>query len=216
MRTVDQKAFHKRRDEKNIPLKGSYDFTRNWFRSRNQATWSTFLPQRFPYDKPWKMIQIGVFEGADLCWCLENILCHPESQVTAIDPWLPTTKLDAAYMENCYQRALSNLHPFRQERFSKIAIMRRLSQDVLPQLQADSYDLIVIDGDHTSDAVLSDAINSLRVVKVGGWLLFDDVRNRIPKKDHVQQGLDRFLADYGKQVQLLWRHRYTDAYLRIS
>lgn len=212
MRTPEQKAFHKRRDEKNIPIKAKIKLTRSWFRSRNQTTWSTFLPPRFPPTKPWKMLQIGVFEGADLVWCLENILCHPESRVVAIDPWAATTKLDAEYMESVRLRAYRNLEPFHP----KVTFIQGGSQDEVPKLEADAYDLCVIDGDHNEEPVLVDAINCLRVVKVGGILLFDDVRNRIPKKHHVQQGLDRFLAAHGKKVRLLWKHRFADAYQRIS
>lgn len=37
------------------------------------------------------------------------------------------------------------------------------------------YDLILIDGDHTSPQVILDTLNAIRCVKVGGLLIFDDL-----------------------------------------
>ena len=187
-----------------------FQFTRNWFRQRNQSTWSTFLLQKYGNDRPVKMVQIGVFEGMDLVWCFQNFLGHPDSHVIGIDPWLGTTKLDDEFMQKVRVRALKNLYP--QIAKDKLTLTRGLSQNVLPGLGSNLNDLVIIDGDHNADAVLVDAVESLRIAKSGAWLVFDDVRNRIPKKDHVQAGLDKFLEQHGHLVQLEWRHRYCDCY----
>ena len=75
-----KKAFEAIKGEKNIPIKNprprKMHFTRSWFRSRNQVTFSTFLPQRFNGKRPVRMIQIGVFEGMDLAWQFQNTLVH--------------------------------------------------------------------------------------------------------------------------------------------
>lgn len=200
--------------EMNTPIDGNghdFQFTRNWFRSRNQKTWSTFLPPKFNPAEPHNMIQIGVFEGMDLVWCMQNIMTHPQSRVLAVDPWQATSKLDAGVMEGCYNRAQHNLRPWRDQ----IDIQRGFSQTVLAPLAAqypDYYDLAVIDGDHTAPAVLADAELCLELVKPGGWLVFDDVRNRIPKRDHVQAGIEQFLEWHGDRVELAWRHRFVDCY----
>ena len=88
-------AFAKRRREKSIPIDHAgfdFQFTKKWFRNRNQGTYSTFFPGRFA-NKPTRMIQIGVFEGMDLVWSLQNILTNASSLVVAIDPWDATRKL---------------------------------------------------------------------------------------------------------------------------
>lgn len=212
-------------NERNIPLDTSrgqrFEFTRRWFKSRNQKTWSTFLPERFPPDQPWNMIQIGVFEGMDLVWCLQHLLNHPLSRVVAIDPWLPTTKLDAQYMEGVHARAMRNLTPW----YKKIDVRRTTSERALKQLldgpqrirgkviAPGEWDLIVVDGDHNAPAVYMDAACSLKLARPGGWIVFDDVRNRIPKRDHVLEGLQEFTSDYGPdEVRCIWKHRYCDCY----
>lgn len=207
-----ERAFEPLPNEVSIPLDKSvhdFKFTRNWFRNRNQATFSTFLKPRFE-NTPIRMIQIGVFEGYDLSWSMQNVANHPDSRVVAIDPWEETTKLDQEYMNGVEQRARHNLSPWKD----KIEIIKGKSQDVLSSLNG-SFSLIIIDGDHTADAVFQDAILSFALANSGGLLLFDDVRNRVPKKDHVQDGLDRFLETFGNVVKLSFRHRYCDAYEKI-
>lgn len=206
------------RGEKNIAIKKDfmYRFTRRWFVLRNQTTFSTFLPPKFPADRPYKGIQIGVFEGMDLVWQMQNIYLHPDSRVVAIDPWEATTKLDANYMESVEERARHNLMKWREQ----ITIRKGYSQDVLMEImdtpsERESYDLIIIDGDHNADMVYQDAIHSFELAKRGAWLLFDDVRNRIPKKDHVEKGLGCFLEDYPGQVQTIWQHRFCDCVAKL-
>lgn len=212
-------------DPPGIPLKNididrsghEFQFTRRWFKLRNQTTFSTFLPPKFDGTKPVKLIQIGVFEGMDLVWQMQNTLRHPESYAFAIDPWMATTKLDAEHMEATYQRARHNLRPYR----AKVQIFRGYSQRVfaaavqhgqLSGIPVGEWDIVIIDGDHRKDAVIQDATYALQLVKPGGWLLFDDVRCQTPKKDEVEAGLRAFLDQHGDSVELAWSHRFCDCY----
>src|SRR3990167_1673824 len=111
-------AFAKVPNEVSIPIdttQHDFQFTRHWFRNRNQATWSTYLKPMFGDGRPVRMIQIGVFEGADLVWCCQNLLTHPDSKALAIDPWLETTKLDQTYMTAVENRARHNLLPWSKK-----------------------------------------------------------------------------------------------------
>lgn len=218
-------AFRMVDGEVSIPIDMSsynFRFTVGWFRVRNQVTFSTFLKKRFTGDSPVNMIQIGVYEGMDLVWSLQNILRHGNSRVLAIDPWLATTKKSQDEMEQRYNNAAHNIRPYRK----KVELVRGLSQEVLSGIgnavsvagtpvSRGSFDLVVVDGDHNKDAVYQDAVQALSLVKVGGWILFDDVRNKIYKKDHVVHGIQEFTSDY-KNVKLAWYHRYMDCYEKTS
>lgn len=212
-----QQAWERRPDEKRIKLDLTdfkCQFTRRWFILRNLCSWSTFLPDRFPADKPVKMIQIGVFEGMDLLWCFQNILKHPKSHVLAIDPWEATTKLDEEYMKGVLSRAHHNLRKYRDQLTFAINTSQVVLPTLLPQ-EAGRYDLIVIDGDHNAPAVLSDANYALQLVKKGGWLLFDDYHNDRPKVDHVQKGVADFLELHGSEVKFEWAHRYCVCFSKL-
>lgn len=214
-------------EEISIPINKrgkDFQFTRKWFRLRNQTTFSTFLPKQFDGSKPINLIQIGVFEAMDLVWQLQNTAKHPDSRVLAIDPWMRTTKIDQDEMNAVHNRAKHNLRHWKDQ----VKIERSFSENVLTQalktpvliggktIKAGEWDLIVIDGDHDADPVLMDALLSLELCKVGGLLVFDDVRNRIQKKDHVQAGLNRFIETHGDCVELAWQHRFCDAYTRVK
>ncbi len=80
------------------------------------------------------------------------------------------------------------------------------------EIHAGDWDLIIIDGDHRADAVFKDAMHSFDLIRNRGWLLFDDVRNRVPKPQEVPAGLTRFLNEKGKAVRLSWFHRFCDCY----
>jgi len=208
-----EEAFKKLPNEQNVGIDGKKQmaFTKSWFRYRNQKTWSTFLLPKYGGMDPVKMVQIGVFEGMDLVWCLQNILKNRESHAVAIDPWEPTRKLKKDRMNQVEANARANLSVAP----GKVTIHKGFSADVLKVLPKESFDLVVVDGDHNSDAVYKDAMLSLPLLKKGGWMLFDDVRNRREKADHVQAGLDDFKADFGDRVEEVWFHRHCDCLEKI-
>jgi predicted O-methyltransferase YrrM len=211
---TQEEAFQVRDTDVNIPLdksKYNFQFTRNWFRQRNQVTWSTYLRPLLDPTKRLNVVQIGVFEFMDAAWLMQNVLLNRQSVLHAIDPWEATTKLNSAYMEGCYKRALHNASPWPHQ----VVFHRGYSQEILASFQDGKYDLVVIDGDHRAPGVLADANHALRILKPGGIMVFDDVRNRIPKADHVLEGIRQFLELHESEVQLLWQHRYADCYAKV-
>lgn len=200
-----------REDDANIRIDHSHPFvfTRSWFKYRNQITWSTKFPIKYSSDRPLNMVQIGVWEGADLIWCLQNILEHPDSRVIAMDPWLPMLPWhDKNQMDQVQTNARNNLYHWR----NKVQIIPERSQVVLPDITKNSQDLIVVDGCHKAEAVYQDALQALRIAKIGAWIVFDDVRSKNIKRDHVFDGIKRFVAEVGESVKLAWQHRYCDCY----
>ena len=203
-------------NEKNIPIdksKYAFKFSRRWFQQRNQHTFSTFLTKKFSNENPVKMIQIGVFEGTDLVWMFQNILGHPDSQAIAIDPWAASRKISQE--EKCCKRARYNLETWK----NKIQVYREFSQKILPQLVEDGkidYDLVIIDGDHNAPIVYNDAMLSYQLLRVGGWMVFDDYHNRVTKAHHVQEGVDEFLQDYGDDVKLVWQHKHCVCFEKVK
>jgi len=224
-RATKNPAFDALPHEKNIPVnKTGCKFTRRWFEHRNQKTWSTFLLDKFSSKEPVNMIQIGVFEGMDLLWCLQNFLGHARSRVLAVDPWAATRKLDDEKMAAVEERARANLASYGK----KVELVKGYSAEVLKQsleqtervkgklIEPGQWDLVIVDGDHTDLAVLADARLALQLVRSGGWIVFDDVRNAHPKKNHVYDGLEIFLSQRGHEVKEVWRHRYCNCYEKLT
>ena len=217
-------AFAKLENEQFVEIdKRQHDFRirRRWFHNRNCCTFSTFFPEMLPPGEAYRILTIGVFEGAAEVWIMQNICTNPDARVVSIDPWLKTGKLDQEYMNQCHKNAQHNLSPWK----GRIQLHRGLSQSVLTDaleqgslhgIKPGEFDMALIDGDHTSDAVYQDATLCLQWVKPGGWLVFDDVRNRVWKDDHVAQALERWLPVYEDQVEFAWAHRYMDCYKKVK
>jgi len=70
----------------------------------------------------------------------------------------------------------------------------------------------MIDGCHNALAVLDDAKLVYALLKPGGWILFDDVENRITKQDHVKHGLQMFKEEMGEKITHLWKNQFMECY----
>jgi hypothetical protein len=204
-------------------------FTRNWFRLRNLPTFREYIHPAWAGRKI-TYLELGVFEGMSLVWMLQRVLTHPESRAVGIDPWLMTTKLGSADMEGVYERAVHNLTPWRvfmngdSKFLLRCELVRASSAEALRRMVGrgfvgikghESVDLSMVDGNHNALAVLDDARLVWKLLKPGGWMLFDDVENDRPKQDHVKEGVEMFLQEDGHPVKLLWKHRYMECYEKI-
>jgi predicted O-methyltransferase YrrM len=153
-----------------------------------------------------------------LTWMLQHVLTHPESKAVGIDPWLMTTKLDSDVMTKVMVRAYQNTLQWQQEnrctlvQGSSAEVLRRMVAKGHVGIKCDSVDLCMIDGNHNDYAAYDDAKQCLDLIKPGGWMLFDDVENQVNKKEHVKQGLEMFVKDYGSRVEFLWKDKYMECY----
>lgn len=120
-------------------------------------------------DKKLDFLQIGAFTGDASLWLLDNVLTHPESTLTDVDPWSGDPGLEGfdwwdAGVE--YDRKLSS-------HFGKVIPVKMLSDDFF-KANNKTYDIIYIDGDHIASAVLRDAIHAFDCLADDGLLIFDD------------------------------------------
>lgn len=191
------------------------EFTRRWFKQRNQKTFDMHILPKFR-GKPTTYLELGTFEGASVIWMLHNVLTHRESRAVCCDPHLQTSKLSEQQMEVIRQRCVKNLeewqHRCKLVRGCSAEVLRKMCSKGLEGITKNSCDLIYIDGNHIAPYVYDDAVHCLHLCKQGGWLLFDDVENDITKNNHVKQGLEMFLADYGDKVKRVFKHRYCECY----
>ena len=139
---------------------GKYHFSSDWF-TNNIPRWKRIL-NRFKGKPNIHYLEIGVLEGRSLIWMLENILTHPTSKVTCID----------IFPGNLKDRFFANL---KISGFAdKVTTITGRSQVELKRLFPESFDIIYIDGSHTADNVLADAVLSWSLLKKEGLLIFDD------------------------------------------
>jgi len=213
-------------------------FTKKWFRDRNQGTFSEYVHPKFE-GLPITYLEIGVFEGMSMCWMIQHILTHPDSKAVGVDPWLGMKKLNSEEMEKVQGRAFHNVATKLSSRqiasvreshklvSSKCSLFRLDSDEFLTHsehyagITKESVDIIMIDGNHSAPFVANDAIKAFPLLKPEGWLLFDDVENDHKKTYHVKDGIQMFLNHLKSQgklltLQLIWKHGYMECFEKLE
>lgn len=157
-------------------------------------------------------LEIGCFEGLTSNYIVENILSE-RGKLICIDPLtdvylnnklseldIKNNNTEFIYFKDQYSRFINNVYEHIES--GKIELIRDLSINVFDSLiekyNEGSFDFIYIDGDHRPDAVYIDAINSFKLCKIGGYILFDDYN-----WGDTREGIDRFLNEVNDYHVLL-------------
>ena len=169
-----------------------YTLANNWFSIININHYK---------DRPINYLEIGTFYGANILSVANLYGLHNDSKLYCIDPWedyddYPEYKNK---QQTIYDSFINNVEKSGQAH--KIIINRGYSNNIVPQLQDDFFDIIYIDGNHEPEYVLEDAVLSFRKLKVGGILIFDDYGWGGP--DLTKKGIDGFLSGYHKRISYL-------------
>ena len=148
------------------------EFQVDWF-SHNIDVFKMCLNQY--KDKPVNFLEIGSFEGRSALWLLENILTHPDSRITCIDPLTGSAEHTAGMVEKLEETFKKNV--LDSEYGHKVTLIQKMSKDALlmPEIRSQQFDFIYIDGDHHAYSALSDAVLSFDLLKEGGYIIFDDL-----------------------------------------
>ncbi len=143
--------------------------------------WKQFIPE---YDEPIKIMEIGVYQGANVCSYMKTYAKHPMTEVHCIDPWMEYEEYPdfPNQQKTNYSKFINNISKLDSIDLNKIYIHRGLSGKIVTTFQDESFDIIYIDGNHESKYVLEDAINTMNKVKKNGWLIFDDLHDPLVKK----------------------------------
>jgi predicted O-methyltransferase YrrM len=179
----------KRKAKKAKPM---YEFHNEWFeihRPHWDENLKPLLLERSTFPDL-RLLEIGCYEGRSTVWLLENIVgpCvdaggHPA--LICVDAW-PGPEY-GPIKDRFY-------HNIKATGFdSHVMVREKPSGDVLPMLSA-QFDFIYVDGSHKADDVFEDAIQAMRLIKVGGVVLFDDYCcSTTPGEEAVQvkQGINR-------------------------
>lgn len=207
-------------------MPNKYKFTRDWF-----ASWGGRLEPFFKHlpvggTDEIHILEIGSFEGKSTVWFIENLLNtrDEKSTITCIDPWMnyyqndnsfesykPSTKtasgIDYA-SGDVKKRFIHNINQTGKQ--NQINIIQGLSHLELPKLfetDLEKYDVIFVDGNHTTPFVLTDGLMSWYLLKKGGVMIFDDYKweeNTKPPTQRPQLAVDSFVKCFGDYLEVLW------------
>ncbi|MBU6339679.1 MAG: class I SAM-dependent methyltransferase [Rickettsiales bacterium] len=158
-----------------------YKFTNGWFSLLVKDVWDEMIP----YIKPKRILEVGSYEGASLCYLIDNLAKTENLEIHAIDSWeggiehkvggISESNMSEVeeHFDHNMQIAMSKFPDkikfFKHKGYSDLELSKLLVDG-----KKNHFDLIYIDGSHQAPDVLCDAVLAFRLLKVGGFLFFDD------------------------------------------
>lgn len=152
-----------------------YRFTQDWF-AQNTVIWDKLVPRHTPR----KILEIGSYEGRSACYFIENCAREHPIELHCVDSWEGGIEHDAGAMSAVEARFDHNVALARSRAPHKVQLVKHksYSHPALAKLifvnPTPSFDVIYIDGSHQAPDVLTDAVMSFQLLRVGGLMIFDD------------------------------------------
>jgi predicted O-methyltransferase YrrM len=189
----------------------AYKFTNNWFQSAAKNNWDLLIPQIDPK----KILEIGSNEGQATSYLINKLSSRHPIEIHVIDPWESYDGLQGVNMNDVENRfdhntslAISSAKfecsLIKHKELSDTGLARMLANDM-----SSYFDFIYIDGDHTAPQVLFDAVAAFRLLKIGGYIAFDDYlwSEKLPNgKDLLRcpkPAIDAFTNLYCQKLNIL-------------
>jgi hypothetical protein len=153
------------------------EFTNNWFDHTAKDVWDNVIP----VFNPNKILEVGSYEGASACYLISMLANAHNIELHCIDSWKGGAEhKNIIDMKKVYSRFKKNINLTisQTSKTVDLRVHKGLSNIMLPKLLnengLDYFDLIYVDGSHQATDVITDAIMSFLLLKVGGHIIFDD------------------------------------------
>jgi predicted O-methyltransferase YrrM len=154
-----------------------YSFTTDWF-SGHIPNWQRAFSEHVGR-RP-RVLEIGSYEGRSAVWIMERLSTHHDGgELYCIDPWIGNDfRTQSFNMSNAEVRFDENMK-LAQSRYQNTILhkIREKSVDGCALLLLESqlsFDVIYVDGAHSSQAALTDLVMCHYLCKSGGLIIVDD------------------------------------------
>jgi hypothetical protein len=133
-----------------------------------------------PTNDPIKVLEIGAYHGANVCCLTKTHAIHPDSEIHCVDPWRDYEQYPEYKdkQKTNYSTFIHNISQLNAVDLNKIHIHRMKSEEYAKRFQDQSFDIIYVDGNHEKLFVFEDALISHKLIKKGGWIVFDDAHDK--------------------------------------
>lgn len=146
------------------------------------------------------ILEIGCYEGLSSVYFADNLLDHPTSSLTCVDPFLNIENNDhKQYLMNNEEMNFNyNISVCKNS--NKISVHKIMSDDFFT-INTKMYDLIYIDGSHECDNITRDMEHSFSVLKPQGIMWMDDYGGGGGIK--IKNTMNKFLEKYIHQYNII-------------
>jgi predicted O-methyltransferase YrrM len=133
--------------------------------------------------KPDVMVEIGVFAGKSLIVCAQALRANGKGVIYGIDPWsmdLALKNMGTGENPSFWSGVdLNEVHngcaqAIREKGLENVVLIRAPSERCHQLFQAQSVDVLYVDGGHSEPQSCLDVVNYLPKVKSGGFVWIDD------------------------------------------
>jgi len=192
--------------EKIPDLETNKFFTADWF--TNGLINFEYVKSRM--DKPPESIlEIGCHEGRSTCWMLENLLTSNGS-ITCIDPFanepLSAFRNEHPPENRIIEQIFRHNTDLARQPEQTIRLMPTLSFYALAELITENkqFDFVYVDGSHSADEVLADAVMAFGLLKKNGYMIFDDYlwMVAVDSLDRPKMSIDAFVNMFQKHIEV--------------
>ena len=184
----------------------TYKFSADWF-THNA---NNFLAVKSILPTTQKILEIGSFEGLSAVWMTKNLLADG-GEITCIDTWAGGEEhkvigMDLSIVEERFDHNMEMLAI--EEPNKKSVKCKGLSAvEIAKQVaQGNQFDLIYVDGGHTTIDCITDAVIAWQALKPGGVMILDDYlwQDRPVGPMHPKPAIDAFLNFFYADLTVLY------------
>ena len=173
----------------------------NWFLGNQTEKDFEKLLEEFKGKPNLEFLEIGSFCGNSSAWMMQNILTHPSSKLTCVDPWngnVAHEEFDFSDVEAAFDQ---QVEPYKKQLVKE----KMYSENYLMKNRSKQFDFIYIDGDHMPQAFMMDALLSWELLKPGGIMAIDDYAWSHPRGSQYnpKQAMDLFVSMYSEHCTVL-------------
>lgn len=157
--------------------------------------------------KKLNILELGVYEGVSSLFFLDNMMDHPESSLQLVDTWAGSIEYGRDIdWDQLFSRFKLNI--YNAPNSDKVSINRKTTIEMLNKYinRNEFFDIIFIDANHDSRAVIHDAILAWRCLNIGGTLIFDDYTwNKMPYEwQRPKIAIDAFLSMFQENIEIIY------------
>ena len=182
-------------------------YSQDWF-THNTTNFTDCTDRlRNEFGEVSSILEIGCYEGRGTCWMLENMLSDTGT-IICIDPFMGVDngQADPTVRDSVLESRFNHNVNLSKKSTQTVSVIPTVSYTSLATLISSGaqFDFIYVDGSHSADEVLADAVMAFGLLKKNGYMIFDDYlwKAAPDSLDRPKMSIDAFVNMFQKHIEV--------------